>query len=143
MRWNFAYHLAFFFFAFWTPGESCAQKTINADLTPVSVLRAAYQNHTSSILVTQVGTIISILPDDNSGNRHQRMIVRLSNGQTLLIAHNIDLAPRIPNPAKGARLTFHGEYEWNAKGGVIHWTHCNPGGAHANGWLEYSGKRYE
>ena len=35
------------------------------------------------------------LPDDNKGTRHQRFILKLSSGQTLLVAHNIDLADKI------------------------------------------------
>ena len=70
------------------------------------------------------------------------MIVRLGNDQTLLITHNIDLAPRVPNPIKGKILRFYGEYEWNDEGGVIHWTHTDPDGEHIDGWLEYEGIRY-
>ncbi|QOY51204.1 DUF3465 domain-containing protein [Candidatus Sulfurimonas baltica] len=40
------------------------------------------------------GDVIRVLSDDNTGSRHQRFIIRLSSGQTLLIAHNIDLAPK-------------------------------------------------
>ncbi|MBN1603700.1 MAG: DUF3465 domain-containing protein [Chitinispirillaceae bacterium] len=87
--------------------------------------------------------ITRILPDDTVGDRHQRMIVRLGNNQTLLIAHNIDLAFRVPNPATGKKLRFCGEYAWNDEGGVVHWTHKDPAGVHDDGYLEYQGKRYE
>jgi hypothetical protein len=39
------------------------------------------------------GTVITVLTDDNDGSRHQRFILKLRSGQTLLIAHNIDIAP--------------------------------------------------
>ncbi|MGA8203915.1 MAG: DUF3465 domain-containing protein [Woeseiaceae bacterium] len=89
------------------------------------------------------GTVIRILPDDTDGSRHQRFIVRLASGRTLLIAHNIDLAPRIPSLQVGDSVSFYGEYAWNNKGGVIHWTHRDPAGRHVAGWLEREGKRYE
>ena len=82
-----------------------------------------------------------MLSDDNEGSRHQRFILRLSTGQTLLVAHNIDLAPRVPLD-EGDDITFYGQYEWSEKGGVIHWTHHDPDGRHEEGWLEHRGKRY-
>lgn len=113
------------------------------DLTPITVIEEAFQNNQSNIQVKQVGTIISILSDDTVGDCHQRIIVQLINEQTLLIAHNIDIAPRVPNPIIGKKLKFYGEYEWNSEGGVIHWTHKDPNGTHINGWLEYEGLKYD
>lgn len=99
------------------------------------VIAHAYRNHQSGIQVTGEGVVVQILADDNEGSRHQRFILRLSSGQTLLIAHNIDLAARIPSLATGDRVAFHGVYEWNAEGGVVHWTHGDPNGRHAAGWV--------
>jgi len=89
------------------------------------------------------GIVIKILADDNQGSRHQRFILKLHSGQTLLIAHNIDLAPRLSTLRKGDTVVFNGEYEWNAKGGVIHWTHHDPSGRHEPGWLKYNGRTYQ
>jgi len=103
----------------------------------------AYQNRLSDIQVTGSGKISRILRDDNEGSRHQRFILRLSSGQTLLIAHNIDLAPKINTLQEGDVVQFFGEYEWNSKGGVVHWTHHDPGGRHVGGWLKHDGRKYE
>jgi hypothetical protein len=84
-----------------------------------------------------------VLKDDRSGSRHQRFIVRLPSGQTLLIAHNIDIAPRIAGLAAGDTVSFSGIYEPNNKGGVVHWTHHDPAGRHAAGWIEHHGHRYQ
>ncbi|MGI9343299.1 MAG: DUF3465 domain-containing protein [Gammaproteobacteria bacterium] len=89
------------------------------------------------------GTVIRILADDNEGSRHQRFILRLDSGRTLLIAHNIDLAPRLANLEKGDTVAFNGEYEWNPEGGVIHWTHHDPRGRHVAGWLRHDGRLYQ
>ena len=89
------------------------------------------------------GTVTRVLSDDNDGSRHQRFILRIASGRTLLIAHNIDLAPRIGSLRTGDTVAFYGEYEWNDKGGVIHWTHHDPQGHHVGGWLEHNGRRYE
>jgi hypothetical protein len=93
--------------------------------------------------VRATGTVSRILPDDNDGSRHQRFVLRLSSGRTLLIAHNIDLAPRVSSLQTGDTVSFFGEYEWNDRGGVIHWTHHDPQGRHADGWLEHKGRRYQ
>ncbi|MCI0511507.1 uncharacterized protein DUF3465 [Chromohalobacter marismortui] len=108
----------------------------------VVTLREAYREHRSGLQVEARGEVIRLLPDDDDGSRHQRFILRLSSGQTVLIAHNIDLAPRLEGLQAGDKVGFFGEYEWNPEGGVVHWTHHDPGGDHPGGWLEYQGRRY-
>ncbi len=89
------------------------------------------------------GNVTKLLSDDNTGSRHQRFILKLSSGQTLLIAHNIDLAPKIDSLQKGDFIKFCGEYESNSKGGVVHWTHHDPNMHHEGGWLEHHHRKYE
>jgi hypothetical protein len=103
----------------------------------------AYRNKQGDIQIEGQGTVTRTLPDDLDGSRHQRIVLELDNGQSLLIAHNIDLAPRVPGLKKGDIVVFYGEYEWNSKGGVIHWTHKDPGRRHVDGWLKYRGKTYQ
>ena len=104
---------------------------------------ATQQTWRSGEQVRGSGSVSRILSDDNDGSRHQRFIVRLSSGRTLLIAHNIDLAPRVRSLSVGDTVSFYGEYESNDRGGVIHWTHHDPRGSHAGGWIEHKGRRYE
>lgn len=108
-----------------------------------STIQTLYENRQSDVQVRGQGTVSKILPDDLEGSRHQRFIVELSSGQTLLIAHNIDLAPRVKQLEVGDRVEFYGEYEWNPQGGVVHWTHRDPAGRHAHGWLRHDGKIYQ
>lgn len=106
-------------------------------------LNRAYENRQSDVQVAGSGIVIRTLSDDTKGSQHQRFILRLASGQTLLIAHNIDLAPRINSLREGDRVEFYGEYEWNSKGGVLHWTHNDPRGNHENGWLKHNGSLYQ
>jgi hypothetical protein len=114
---------------------------INAD--DVNEIESAYATQTSDLQVNSSGTVVKLLPDDNKGSRHQRFILKLSNNQTVLIAHNIDLAPKITSLRRGDVVEFNGEYELNSKGGVIHWTHHDPAGRHQDGWLKHNGSNYE
>jgi hypothetical protein len=107
------------------------------------LLEYAFENRKSTFQVEGEGEVIKILSDDLQGSRHQRFIIRLNSGQTLLISHNIDLAPRISQLRKGDAVFFFGEYEWNHKGGVIHWTHHDPAGRHIAGWIKHQGKKYQ
>lgn len=106
-------------------------------------IASAFQNHASGAQVMGEGVVERVLSDDNDGSRHQRFILRLASGQTLLVAHNIDLAPRLGSLASGDKVEFNGVYEWNAEGGVIHWTHRDPNGQHADGWLQHNGMIYQ
>lgn len=108
-----------------------------------TTLSIAFDERKSGIQTEGNGVVIKILPDDNDGSRHQRFILELHSGQTLLITHNIDLAPRLAGLAEGDAVAFHGVYEWNPKGGVIHWTHRDPSGRHVPGWLKHKGKTYQ
>ncbi|HEY9401271.1 MAG TPA: DUF3465 domain-containing protein [Pyrinomonadaceae bacterium] len=106
-------------------------------------LARAFEQRMSNVQVEGEGVVLRVLPDDNDGSRHQRFILALASGQTLLISHNIDLAPRVVGLRKGDVVSFSGEYEWNAKGGVIHWTHRDPGKRHPAGWIKHDGEIYQ
>ncbi|HHD63919.1 MAG TPA: DUF3465 domain-containing protein [Desulfobulbaceae bacterium] len=109
----------------------------NADITTL------YRNRQSNVQVTGQGIVRRVLRDDQQGRRHQKFILSLPTGQSLLVAHNIDLAPRINSLRKGDEVSFFGEYEWNEKGGILHWTHKAPHGHHVDGWLRHKGKIYQ
>jgi hypothetical protein len=90
--------------------------------------------------VQGTGVVVRVLADDRDGSPHQRFLLRLASGQTVLIAHNIDLAPRIAGLREGDTVQYKGEFIWNPKGGVIHWTHRDPSGRHPDGWLKHNGQ---
>ncbi len=111
----------------------------NAD----QVVAAALAARQSDVAISGEGEVIKLLPDDQRGSRHQRFLLRLPSGPVLLVAHNIDLAPRLDDLRAGDKLRFAGEFAWNERGGVLHWTHRDPHRKHADGWLELAGRRYQ
>lgn len=101
-----------------------------------------YRAQRSGVLIEAEGVVAKLFSDDLRGSRHQRFLVRLESGHTVLVSHNIDLAPRIDALRPGDAIAFRGEYEWNDKGGVVHWTHHDPDGRRAGGWLRHEGRTY-
>ncbi len=108
----------------------------------MSPVGKAFANRQSDVVLEDQGRVIKLLPDDNVGSRHQRFLVDVDGTDTtILIAHNIDLAERVPL-RRNNRIRFKGEYEWTDKGGTLHWTHHDPKQWHEDGWIEHNGNRY-
>ena len=102
----------------------------------------AFEEKRSGVMVQSSGVVEKLLADDLEGSRHQRFIVRLDTDHTLLVSHNIDIAERIPLAERDS-VEFRGQYEWNERGGVVHWTHHDPAGRHPGGWIRHAGEQYE
>lgn len=123
--------------------EAPSSAPSQSEATAAATIDNAIANKKSKVQVSGQGVVVKLLPDDNQGSRHQKFIVKLATGETLLIAHNIDLASRIHGLNEGDPIQFHGEYEWNERGGVVHWTHKDPHGSHPSGWLQHQGETYQ
>ena len=108
-----------------------------------AVLAQAFADQAEDLPVEGRGTVSRLLADDKQGERHQRFVVQLDSGQTLLIVHNIEVAPRVASLELGDTVEFKGEYIWNEEGGLIHWTHRDPGGGHEPGWIRHNGRLYQ
>jgi hypothetical protein len=121
-------------------GDTVASELVQFDN---SALIEAFKHKKSDIFVEGAGVVKKLLADDNKGSRHQKFLVSISPEQTLLFAHNIDLAPRVENLQIGDAMTFKGEYVYNPKGGIMHWTHHDPDGNQAGGWIKHNGKIYK
>lgn len=126
------------------PIEPVSSERIDKQIVATSdPIADAFENRRTNFQVESSGVVTRVLADDNEGDRHQRFILRLASGQTLLVAHNIDLAPRISALNEGDTVDFFGEYEWNDQGGVMHWTHRDPRERHVAGWLRHKGRVYQ
>src|SRR5207253_943923 len=88
-----------------------------AEMTPAAAgadagadrLEQAFERRSSGVTVEVMGQVTRVLGDDESGIRHQRFLLLVPGGHTLLVAHNIDLAPRVP-VTPGATVSVRGEY---------------------------------
>ena len=129
-----------------TNGDQSQTQTVTADGTQ-------QQNSQADVLTAQrirakkVELIFSapvcrILPDDTKGLPHQLFLVQLANGTSVKVAHDTKYAPKVPIQV-GDTVTIKGEYIWNRKGGVIHWTHHSDTPRHEGGYIDFGGKRYE
>jgi Protein of unknown function (DUF3465) len=94
--------------------------------------------------VTADGTVTRVLADQTgSSGTHERFIVKLATGGiTVEIEHNVSIAVRAP-VKEGDHVIVHGEYIWNAQGGLIHFTHHDPQGSHEGGFISDNGKTYD
>jgi hypothetical protein len=119
--------------------STTSRSTASSDAT----LARLFATKQSNVAVQGSGTVQRLLADDTSGDQHQRFILQLASGQTLLVAHNIDIAPRLNGLQTGDTVAFFGEYVYTDQGGTIHWTHHDPSGTHVAGWLEWNGRRYQ
>lgn len=108
-----------------------------------AALIQAYSQQRSNVQLEGSGVVVKVLADDRKGSKHQKFLLKIAGGPTVLVAHNIDLAPRINGLREGDTVGFAGEYEWTDKGGVVHWTHRDPGRRHVDGWLKHNGNTFE
>ncbi|MBS1672717.1 MAG: DUF3465 domain-containing protein [Actinobacteria bacterium] len=121
---------------------SAGEDAGSADGPSADAVRTAFEEQRSGVEVEGTGIVSRILPDDDEGSRHQKFILTTPGGVSILVAHNIDLAPRLDGLSKGDRVDFLGDYEWSDKGGTVHWTHHDPSGQHQSGWLRWNGRTF-
>jgi len=101
-----------------------------------------YKKSDDGSWIEVTGFVRRLLSDDNDGSRHQRFIIETAGRRTLLIAHNIDLAERVPL-GMGDRVRVRGMYGWNELGGLVHWTHRDPHGVEDGGYVRYRTRMFE
>ena len=104
-------------------------------------LRDAFARQARNVPVEITAVVTKLIKDDREGLQHQRFLISAA-GLTILVAHNTDLAPRVPVRV-GDTIRIRGEYVWNEQGGVLHWTHRDPRGRHAAGFIDVRGQRIQ
>ena len=117
-----------------------AQRFINVENQFSSNIEEVINARQSGQIVNFEARVIKLLRDDLKGDKHQKLIMK-TNAHTLLLAHNIDIAPRIPVKV-GDTIIVQGEYEWNDQGGLVHWTHRS-NNQHPGGWIKHKNIKYQ
>ncbi|CAA6828734.1 MAG: Unknown protein [uncultured Thiotrichaceae bacterium] len=125
-----------------TTTEAPKNTSQNQNNALLEKIRDAAVHQKSGWWLETEGVVIKNLKDDTKGHQHQKFLLKLAPDITLLVAHNIDLAPRA-NVQKGDKIKIRGRYEWNNRGGVLHWTHHDPKGRKEGGWIFANGKYFK
>jgi hypothetical protein len=72
-------------------------------------VREAIEKGLNKVQVMDQGVVEKVFPDDNQGIKHQLFTVRMG-GKVIRIAHNYELAGRIPNLRPGLSIAVKGEF---------------------------------
>ena len=102
----------------------------------------AYLSHESGMMAEVHGRVVRILRDEREGVHRQRFVIRLPNGQMVIVIHNVEDSDRVPVRLEDPVLV-RGQYEWEESGGVLHWTHRDSSPNRRHGWVEHMGRRYD
>lgn len=129
------------------PSRPAPSEAATSEQRPVQAQKPAIKEETRPVPAGSYhakGRVIKLLADDSDGIRHQKFLIRLPDRSTLLVVHNIDLAPRLDDLAPGDEVEVCGEFVENDRGGLVHWTHhAPPRSSHSAGWIKHLGKIYE
>lgn len=131
-----------------TPSPTSPTTTAPASPAFSRTVRDLFNAKKSDAWVETTGRVEKLLPDDtdtsDNSDKHQKFLLLVPGDITVLVAHNVSTAPRVPI-RPGDSITLRGEYEYSEKGGTIHFTHkpkYNSRKAQA-GWIEFKSQRYE
>ena len=101
-----------------------------------------FAEHRSDLMVEFEAKVLRVLDEQLEATPYQRFIVELDNGHTLLVAQNLKQSSRAPLE-KWDQVKIRGEYTWHEQGGIVDWTHRDPGAGLKHGWIEHRGNRYD
>jgi hypothetical protein len=118
---------------------TCKDKNDNVVDGSVTQLRKVMGSNSYRPQVYVTGTVAVLHNDDTSGLPHQKFSLKVSDDITLEIVSNLDFG-RIP-VAVGQTVNICGEYLHVGRG-MVHWTHFDPHGNHADGFTILNGKLY-
>ncbi|MFA6235816.1 MAG: DUF3465 domain-containing protein [Bacteriovorax sp.] len=130
--------VSFSSFAF-VPEQECKDRKGNVLTTNLSQIIKIMHNNDPRGQIYVTGTIAQIQAEDRNGRSHQKFILNVSKDITLSIVSNLEFG-RIPLVV-GKIVSICGEFLHVGKG-MVHWTHFDPHGGHADGFTILDGKLY-
>lgn len=110
---------------------------VNGSISALRNIIASYKGGKAQVFVT--GTITKIEKEDHSGLAHQKYNLKIDEDISFQIVSNLAFG-RVPL-AIGKSASVCGEYKKVGKG-MVHWTHFDPHGAHADGFTIMDGILY-
>lgn len=122
--------------------SGCAGTPEQPDNARICRAYAAQEQH---VEVLASGTVVAMLGERaGPSGTHEGFLLRLDGGCDILlrVEMNTDLAGPVPLHRR-EHIEVKGQYETDATGGVIHWTHRDPRGRHVAGYILAGGKSYQ
>jgi len=124
----------------------CASTATSGD-DPNGAVYSAWAQHRSRVEVTASGSVARVLGSRRGPSGvHEGFLLHLrgaaGRGLTVRVEDNEDLTGPIPLQT-GSDVEVRGEYIYDPRGGIIHYTHRDPRFRHPAGYVRVDGKVYQ
>lgn len=123
------------------PSQTVDSSAVNESASDSDIIRAVNDQRRVDFVEGGSMVVTKILPDDNSGLKHQKWVVRLSNGKQMQAVYNLDMCPRVQIKV-GDKIAMGGQFIWTGGGGLLHWLHHDPRGNRPDGYVYANGRYY-
>jgi hypothetical protein len=107
-----------------------------------AVIEQAFHEQRSDFMIEVSGTVVRVLTSNQNRPQTQEFVIRLENGQSLLVVHDKRASGGVPVSVDD-RVTVRGEYKWSETGGRVQNTQHDPSVKRRHGFVEHKGKRYQ
>lgn len=121
--------------------KSGQSQAVDESASDSDIVRAARDQRRVDFVEGGSLVVTKLLPDDRSGLKHQKWVVRLSSGQQMEAVYNLDMCPRV-QLSVGDVIAMGGQFVWTKKGPLLHWLHHDPRGNRPDGYVYVNGKYY-
>lgn len=113
---------------------------------PNAAVYDAWRAQRSNVEVTARGSVARLLGIARGpSGLHEGFLLHLSgaagHGLTVRVEDNVDITGEIPLSA-GDQAEVRGEYIYDSRGGLIHYTHHDPRGRHPTGYVRVGDKTF-